>query len=150
MKTNNPDLFVFVIDGQRFAIPLEQTEIVLAAAEVEKVPEAPEFMVGCLDLHGEILPVISLHKKFNLLPGPLRPDQHFILCRTPIRKIILIADSSEGVVSDYPMVDPEKIASFDETSFAGIVRDSQGLIFIFDLEKLINYREELQIAKLLS
>ncbi|MGQ0621037.1 MAG: chemotaxis protein CheW [Panacagrimonas sp.] len=66
----------FELAGQLYGVPILAVQEVLADAEVEPVPGAPPEVLGVINLRGQIVSVIDLHRRLGLAPstrerGPL-------------------------------------------------------------------------------
>ncbi|MEO8857232.1 MAG: chemotaxis protein CheW, partial [Burkholderiaceae bacterium] len=57
-------LVVFVLAQQRFGVWLRHVECVLAAAETTPVPGAPPLVLGIIDLHGTMVPILDLRPRW--------------------------------------------------------------------------------------
>jgi purine-binding chemotaxis protein CheW len=133
----------------RYALKLESVARVLRAAAVTPLPHAPEVVLGVLDLHGDIIPVISLRKRFGLPGRSIRSDDLFIVARTATRTVALTVDETEGVVEEANVVAPDEIVT--GTSFlAGVTRTAEGLVLIHDLETVLFPDEEQLLAQALE
>ena len=53
-------LVIFTLDAQLYALPLASVQRVLHMVEVTPLPNAPEVVLGVIDLHGNIIPVMSM------------------------------------------------------------------------------------------
>ena len=65
---NNPSnhIVVFTLDEQRYALHLLAVERVVRAVEVTALPEAPEIVLGVVNVKGRIVPVINVRRRFRL------------------------------------------------------------------------------------
>ena len=61
-----PSVIVFILDSQRFALPLDVVERVVRAAASDPLPNAPPIVRGVIDVGGEVLPLLSLRHRFGL------------------------------------------------------------------------------------
>jgi len=59
-------LVVFTLELQRYALPLARVQRVVRMIEVTPLPEAPEIVLGVIDLQGNFVPVMSMRKRFGL------------------------------------------------------------------------------------
>lgn len=66
-RTNDPASFVTIgIDQEVFAVPVETVLEILDMRQTFRVPEAPPYMLGLIDLRGRSVPVIDLRSKLGL------------------------------------------------------------------------------------
>lgn len=132
-------LVVFRLDQQRYALPLAVVERVVRAAEVTPLPMAPAIVLGAINVHGRVLPVFNVRRRFLLPDRAIRPADWFLLARTPKRTVVLVIDESDGVV-DPPVEDiaaSEQIVAGLE-HFPGVVTLGDGLVLIHDLQRFLS------------
>ncbi len=130
---------VFALAGQDYAISVDAVERVLAAAEVRPLPGAPAIVLGLLDLHGEVLPVLDLQQRLGRPPRTLDVDDQFLVVRTPWRRLVLVIDEARGVVV-LPAAEAGVLAAAGAT-FGGLVRLDGGLVLVHDIEQFLDVRE---------
>jgi purine-binding chemotaxis protein CheW len=136
-------LVIFSIDGQRYALALDQVDRIVRAVEITRLPKAPEIVLGVINVEGEIVPVINLRKRFNFPEREINLTDHFIIAHSSRRRLALVVDSVSQVIEDCgdTIVPSEKIIpAMDYVQ--GIVRLESGLLLIHDLEQCLSLREE--------
>ena len=139
----NQMLVLFRLDEQHYALHLPAVERVIRAVEVTPLPKAPEIVLGVINAHGQVIPVVDVRKRFRLPEREMELDDHIMIARTPKRLLALPVDSVEGVVA-YPeeqMVVSEKIVPGMEY-VEGVLKLPDGLILIHNLEKFLSLKEE--------
>ncbi|MFO7874100.1 MAG: chemotaxis protein CheW [Bacteroidales bacterium] len=153
MKKENLTLLTFVIDDHTFALPLQQVHKVIRAVAVTDVPDSGDMLHGVFDFHGEIIPVVSLRKRFCLDPKSITPDDRFLIVNTPKRKLALVVDD----VFDMKEVSENDLRETDVTAadshqtkpaMAYFLRDDEQFFLICDMEALMNHEMELQLNHL--
>lgn len=55
---------VYRVGKQKFAISISSTSKIIALEGVTPVPDSTDFMMGVMEIEGEILPIIDLSKRF--------------------------------------------------------------------------------------
>jgi purine-binding chemotaxis protein CheW len=144
------DLLIFTVEEQRFAIPLSMIDRVIRAVALTPITDSPGFIEGIIDYFGEVIAVISLRKPLGYPLREVGLNDRFIIVTTAHRKLALIVDDVEDVLS------PDSQDWFDSKEinkglkFLNILRDDQGIIFIYDIESLLGMDEEIQLKKLLE
>jgi purine-binding chemotaxis protein CheW len=96
MRTTN-HLLVLTLDEQRYALPLSAVERVVRAVAVTPLPQAPEIVLGVVNVHGQLVPVVNLRKWFHLPQRDIELSDRFIIARTRRQPVIVIADAVTGV-----------------------------------------------------
>ncbi|OGU55929.1 MAG: hypothetical protein A2V66_18470 [Ignavibacteria bacterium RBG_13_36_8] len=137
----NYRLLVFLLDGIKFSLFLENVDRVIQAVEITPLPKVPDSIMGIINVHGEILPILDIRRKFNLLQKKLTIHDKIIITKTPAKKFGFVVDDIEGY--------------FETTAHAVIKGESvwPGMEYVDEVVKLsdelvlINNPEKFFIAK---
>jgi len=95
--SRHTQVIIFRIDGQSYAIPLSDVDRVIRAVEVTPLPKAPETVLGIIDYHGTLVPVLSLRKRLSLDFRDISTNDRFVIARTSRRTIVLTVDEVTGL-----------------------------------------------------
>lgn len=134
---------IFILDSQRYALPLTVVEYIVRAVEVTPLPEAPAIVLGAIDVKGEVLPVLNLRRRFMLPEREIEPNDQFLIAYTNQRSVVLVIDEARGVIE----CDPSAVISADRIApglerFKGVVQLDDGLVLIHDLDRFLSLDEE--------
>ena len=67
MATNTErQLVSFRIAGEEFGVDIMEVQEIIKIPEITRVPKAPEFVEGVINLRGGILPIIDSRRRFDL------------------------------------------------------------------------------------
>lgn len=135
-------LVVFRLDERRYALPLAVVEQVVRAVDVTPLPKAPPIVLGAINVHGRVLPVLNIRRRFLMPDRAIGPADWFLLAHTTRHTVVLVVDESEGVV-ERPQADivvSSQIVPGLE-AFPGVVRFDDGLVLIHDLERFLSLDE---------
>jgi purine-binding chemotaxis protein CheW len=129
---------VFLVHGQRYALPLAAVERVVRAVEITPWPQAPGTILGAIDVQGDVLPVISLRRRFGLPEREVDLDDELLLARAGTRRVALLVDRVSDVVDyDPQMLVPAETVVARPDSTAAILKQQQGLVLVQRLERLL-------------
>jgi purine-binding chemotaxis protein CheW len=130
------------LDDQCYALPLVQVERVIHAIEVTPLPDAPDVILGVINLRGKVIAVINLRQRFGLPERKISPQDNFIIATTTHRRIALVADSVNGVIEipQSRILGAADILPHMEY-VEGVVRLEDGLVLIHDLERFLSLEE---------
>lgn len=136
-------LLVFLLEGQRYGLPLSAVDRVVRAAEITPLPKSPEIVLGVVNVQGRVIAVINLRRRFRLPERDMALTDQMVVARTPRRSVALVADEARGVVeySESQAVGAQSILRGLEY-IAGAVKLDDGLILIQDLDRLLSLDEE--------
>ena len=133
---------VFRLDQLRYALPLGDVERVLRAVEVTPLPHAPQVVLGAVNIHGRVLPVLNVRQRFLLPDRGITPRNGFLLARTATRTVVLVVDEVEGIV-ECPEADIVAGAVVQSgRDFPGVIRRADGLVLIHDIHQFLDDGEE--------
>ncbi|HUX52915.1 MAG TPA: chemotaxis protein CheW [Williamwhitmania sp.] len=150
-KEVNQTIVLFSLDGQHYGLYLAAVDRVVPLVEIISLPKAPDIVMGVINFHGEIIPVINIRKRFNLPIRELELDDQLIIARTSKRLVALVVDLVLDVqeLKNSQLVDIKE--SFHYTNYlAGIAKVDDDIVLIHDLEKFLSLDEQQEIGKALS
>lgn len=61
-------LVTFSIGEEEFGVNILKVQEIIRTMEITKVPRAPEFVEGVINLRGKVIPIIDLRRRFGLVP----------------------------------------------------------------------------------
>ncbi|WP_018990235.1 chemotaxis protein CheW [Aromatoleum toluclasticum] len=136
-------LVVFTLVGARYAVPLSRVERVVRAVEITRLPAAPEIVLGIINVHGCVMPVVDTRKRFGLPQRSIGPQDQFIIAHTMRRIVALVVDSAVDVMPCDPAqrVAAEHILP-EFAQLAGVVKLADGMILVHDLDGFLSLDEE--------
>jgi purine-binding chemotaxis protein CheW len=144
-------LVAFIVGEQQYALPLTTVQRVVRMVEVTPLPKAPEIVLGVIDLQGNIIPVMSMRKRFGLSEPETNLSDQLIVADTATRRVALVVNSVTGVLerTAEEVTEAEKIvpgAQYVES----ITRLEDGILFIHNLEHFLSKKEERQLDGVLA
>lgn len=144
-------LVVFTLDAQHYALPLTRVQRVVRMVEVTPLPQAPEIVLGVIDLQGTILPVMSMRKRFGLSEPETSLSDQLIVADTATRSVALVVTSVAGVVERRAEEVTETEMMVPGAQYVeGMTRLEDGILFIHDLDRFLSKKEEQQLEGVLG
>ena len=140
--TGAAQLVVFRLDDRRYALPLAAVERVVRAVAVTPLPGAPAIVLGGINVHGRVLPVLNVRRRFLMPDRDVGPADWFLVAQAGRHTVVLVIDDSDGVIERprADIVDPPHVGPGLE-HFPGVVRLDDGLALIHDLERFLSVDE---------
>jgi purine-binding chemotaxis protein CheW len=112
--------------------------------KMTKVPQAPDCVMGILNLRGQIVTIIDLGKKLGLSSTDLNDESRNIIVNSRGENIGLMVQSIGDVVqADWDSVEapPANIGSVQGKYFKGVFKTDKNLIGILDFEEVLKDEE---------
>ena len=90
--------FVFNIDGQQYALPLEVVDEALPMAWVTRVAQSPREVSGVLDVRGTVVTVVDPAHRLGAVIREATPSDFLVLIQSRSGRLALRAESLVGLV----------------------------------------------------
>lgn len=135
-------ILVYHLDARRFGMHLSQVLRVIRAVECTALPDGPGIVFGVIDLHGQIVPVLDIRRRFGLPERDIDPGNHFVIATASGRTVALVVDDVEQVV-ERPVSDIVRAAEVVPgiRSVDGVVQLGDGLTLLHDLDRFLSLDE---------
>ncbi|MCK9392243.1 MAG: chemotaxis protein CheW [Syntrophales bacterium] len=133
----------FNLDDQKYALFLSAVMRIIRVVEVTSLPKAPEIVLGVINMHGLIIPVFDIRKRFQLPQREIQLDDQLIIAQTSTRTVALLVDSVDDVIE----ISGEKIVASENILpgldyIEGVAKTEDGMVLIHDLEQFLSLQEE--------
>lgn len=141
-------LTIFTLDERRYALRLDTVDRVVRAVDISPLPQAPEIVLGIVNVQGRIIPIINVRRRFCLPEREIALTDRLIIAHTARRSVGLVVDAVADVM-EYPeqsIVGAESILPGLEY-VEGVVKLRDGLVYIHDLDRFLSLEEETSLAQ---
>jgi purine-binding chemotaxis protein CheW len=133
----------FTLDEGHYALDLSAVERIIQTVEITLLPEAPDIVLGVINIHGKIIPVVNIRRRFRLSEKDIEPTNRLIIAHTLKRTVALVVDVVLGVIEtpeDRVVKTDTVLPGMDYVQ--GVVKMEDGMILIHDLNKFLSLEEE--------
>ncbi|WP_028575340.1 chemotaxis protein CheW [Desulfonatronovibrio hydrogenovorans] len=143
--TNLLQLVTFSIGGEEFGVEILTVQEIIRMLEITRVPKAPEFVEGVINLRGKVIPIIDLRKRFGL--ESKSHDKNTRIVVIEINKMIVgfVVDSVSEVLripADTVEPPPPVVAGLDSEYISGVGKLEDRLLILLDLDRLLSREEK--------
>ncbi len=152
MITETRQYMTFKLGDELFAIDVAQVREVLELSQITRVPTAPDYMRGVVNVRGQATPVVDLRMRFGLPPSADTVHTRIIVMELELdgEATVLggVADSVHEVIELEPgnINPPPRIAMRWRTEFIqGMGKRGDDFIIILDVNAVFS-SEELALA----
>ncbi|SCL83016.1 chemotaxis protein CheW [Sporanaerobacter sp. PP17-6a] len=130
---------IFKLIDEYYGLDIENVISVEKMQEFTRIPNAPSYVRGVINLRGEVIPVIDLREKLGLELKSTDENTRIIIVSESEINLGIIVDSSSEVLEIQRSLIDKPLASEEESNnyLKGIGKVDGRLIIIIDLEKLI-------------
>ena len=89
---------VFKVADSEYMLPSETVLQMESFSGATRVPGAPPFVAGIVQIRGRVVPVVDLRLRFGILPGEPTLDSRIVVGQHGERIVGLLVDSAREVV----------------------------------------------------
>ena len=142
-STDDPMLqwVTFRLDNETYGINVMQVQEVLRHTEIAPVPGAPEYVLGIVNLRGNVVTVIDTRQRFGLAPVEVTDQTRIVIIEAERQVVGILVDSVAEVVylrqseiETAPHVGTDESAKFIQ----GVCNKNDELLILVDLDKLMS------------
>lgn len=143
--TETAQYMTFKLGDELFAINVAQVREVLEVSQITRIPTAPEYMRGVVNVRGKAIPVVDLRLKFGLPKGQATVHTRIVVIELEMDGEVTVvggvADSVHEVIELEPshINPPPAIASRWRTDLIrGMGRRGDDFIIILDINAIFS------------
>ena len=147
---------IFRMLNESFAINVSKVLNILEMQKITTVPEAPSYMIGVINLRGEVLPVIDSHIKFGIDPLVVTYQTCILVLdivssNDITTKLGLMVDFVDEVIEIKPetILPPPGIGETYQSKYiTGMYqKENKDFIMMLDIDKLLTINEIIKLKE---
>ena len=144
--TNDPMLqwVKFLLDEETYAINVMQVQEVLRHTAIAPVPGAPDYVLGIINLRGNVVTVIDTRRRFGLEPREVTDNTRIVIIETSRAVIGIMVDGVAEVVylrqSELDMT-PNVGNDENDRFIQGVCHKGDDLLILVELDELLSEDE---------
>ena len=136
---------------ETYGINVMQVQEVLRYTEIAPVPGAPDYVLGIINLRGNVVTVIDTRARFGLHSAEVTDNSRIVIIEAEKQVIGILVDSVAEVVylrsseiDSAPNIGTEESAKFIQ----GVSNREGELLILVDLNKLLNDEEWQEVSNI--
>ena len=142
-------LVTFQLGEEIYGVDIMDVKEIVKVTKVRPIPNAPFYVEGIFNLRNEIIPVINLHKRFQIQKLAVSNDElesegGFIILNIENNRIGIIIDRVARVVpiNTADIKDPPQMVSGIGTEYIhGVIRQDDKYLIMLDMRRLFSAKE---------
>lgn len=143
-------LIVFSVGKEEYGIEIEKVQEVIRMGAIKKLPRSPNFVLGVMNLRGNIIPIIGLREKFQMESRDYNEFTRIIVVNHKGKLAGMVVDEVSRVVQ-VPLenieANPEMVSGETRTLIKGVARYGDEVIILVELEYLLYSVEEIELSQ---
>ena len=141
----------FRLDNEKYGIRVMQVQEVLRMTEIAPVPGAPDYVLGIINLRGNVVTVIDSRKRFGLSDAEADDSTRIVIIEAEKHVVGILVDSVAEVVDlRASEIDAAPNVGNDDSSkyIQGVSSRDKELLILVDVNKLLSDDEWDDVASL--
>jgi len=140
----------FRLEGEAYGINVMQVQEVLRVSEITPVPGSPSYILGIINLRGNVVTVLDTRMRFGLPPHETDDASRVVIVESNGNVLGILVDSVAEVVylrsSD---IETAPNVGNDESSkyIQGVYSNEGNLLILVDVNKLLSSNEWQEVAE---
>jgi len=135
----------FKLAGEEYGVDILRVQEIKGWEQATRIPQAPPFVIGVINLRGAIVPIIELRRRLGLATVAIGPTTVVIVVRVAGER----GERTVGVVVDavcdvYTVATsqlqpaPDVGAGVDTAFIRGLATVASKLVILLDMDRLVN------------
>lgn len=143
---NNPvtQWVTFRLADETYGVNVMQVQEVLRMTEIAPVPGAPDYVLGIINLRGNVVTVMDTRRRFNLNEKESDDATRIVIIEAEEQVVGILVDSvAEVVYLKQSEIDTAPNVGNAESSryIQGVANRDEGLLILVDLDKMLTEEE---------
>ena len=143
---------VFTVKSQEFGIQAVRVQEISTVLPTTKVPNAPSYIEGIMNLRGRLASVINFRKRLGFEPKEHDEDTRVIVVELDTFPIGIIVDSVEEVIKipdEKVQKLPESTTTFTSKDYmTGVGMLDNRLVILLDVDKVLTSTELIELGEI--
>jgi purine-binding chemotaxis protein CheW len=134
----------FRLSGETYGVNVMQVQEVLRYTEIAPVPGAPDYVLGIINLRGNVVTVIDTRNRFSLTNDEVTDATRIVIVEADEHVVGLLVDSVAEVVylRQSEIENPPNAGHDDSARFIqGVCNKNDELLILVELEKILTDQE---------
>ena len=144
-------LISFMVGDEEYGLDILRVKEVIRIREITRLPRAPSFVKGIINLRGDVIPIIDLRDKFGLEHQDYTSMTRVIVVDVDGRLIGMVVDAASQVVripSDQIEPPPPIVGGLSVEFIKGVGKLDERLIILLNIDRILSTQEKVELAKL--
>jgi len=143
-------LVSFMIQNEEFAIDILFVQEINRMLQITKVPNAPAFVSGVVNLRGRVIPVIDLRTKLGMETKAHDKNTRIVVVEVKEKTVGFIVDAVKEVLripSSITEPPPELVTGINSEFIKAVGKLEDRLITLIDIEKILSNSEAKSLSE---
>lgn len=137
-------LVSFHIGSEEYGVDILKVQEINRMVDITKVPQAPHYVDGVINLRGKVIPIVDLRKRFSLEIKEYDKNTRIVVVDINGNILGMVVDSVSEVLrlpSNTIEPPPDIVTGINSEYIKGVAKLEDRLLIFLDLSKVIDFSE---------
>jgi purine-binding chemotaxis protein CheW len=133
-------LVVFELASESYGVDIDDVREIIRMQVITRIPGAPDYVEGVINLRGKVVPVVDLRKRLNLVLGNQTKESRIVVVDINGRDVGVIVDAVTEVSRILlSTIEPptSMITEVDSDYLRGVANLESKMIILLDVTKVL-------------
>ena len=134
----------FTVENEEYGVDIMTVREIKGWTETTRLPNAPQFMRGVMNLRGLIIPIFDLRTRFQRGQTEATPKHVVIILAVGERNIGILVDAVSDILdvsSDQIKPAPATETQLDEAFISGLISFDNRMVVLLNVDHLFDIRQ---------
>ncbi len=141
----------FAVGEETYGLELLRVKEVIRVREITRLPQAPSFVKGIINLRGDVIPLMDLRDRFGLEPRRQTTQTRVIVVEVDGRLVGMVVDSASQVVriaADQIDAPPPVLRGPPQEFITGVGKLGDRLVILLDPDVILTTDEKAALSSM--
>jgi len=142
-------LVSFTVGREEFGLDILRVQEINRMTEITRVPNAPPFVSGVINLRGKVIPIVDLRLRFGMNEAELNSQTRIIVVELETNVVGFIVDSVREVLRVPRKImepPPPMVAGIGSEYLTAVCKLEDRLLILLDLDAVLSTTERATVA----
>lgn len=150
---NNSQFVIFKLEDEDFGVEITSVREIIRPQQILKVPNAPRYIEGIINLRGRVHPVFNLRKKFHLPQKDFDEKTKIVIVNVSNMSVGFIVDDVSEIlrIDEKDMEEPPNVVTGAHHKYIKSVgKVGDRMIIMLDLDLILSDQEERELKEFIK
>jgi purine-binding chemotaxis protein CheW len=130
----------FRLADEEYGIEITNVQEIILVGDITRVPQAPPYVKGLINLRSTVIPIVDLRLRFGLTEAPPSDDTRIMVVNVSGRVIGVIVDAVNEVLrisQEQIAPPPTTVAGLGRDYLIGLAKLEKRLLILLDITKIM-------------
>ena len=141
---------IFMVAGEEYCLDILKVQEIIRMVSITWLPRKPSYIIGVINLRGEIIPIVDLRTKFGIEKKAYTKFTRILIVQIEERLVGMVVDKVEEVkvfLDKQIENEPDMLSTARSSNYInGIAKIEKRVIIILDIERVLSKDDVISIS----